>query len=438
MTDRRAIRAAERGLTLVELLTAMTIFTVLGLFLFTLTSQSLEIYRKASGGSDQLDRFDLASRRLSEDLRCLSLGDPEGGGPKTRLLATWNRRPALVPLEEGAEVEAGAERPRVEDDFRPGDPRLFMLRFVRTLPGGENGDTVSRFAGTYADQEAFIDGEDDRAESRADFESDAARRRLSGQDVPPAPENLAPGLRPTAGLQEVLYFLDREPGEAPGRYTLYRAVRSPVGGPESFFASDVDDRLNRPWIEAHASAVVSGVLRFGLLFWSQNTEDWDAERALDGQFLGSRDHRGAELWWDSTRGLHSEFGLHLGAASTTVLDDDVFPARALLGLALGPEGEEPEAALVGDLGAELNRATISNAGALAERLESGTAYVRIDDEWLAVEEVDGNRLSVRRGARGTAAVRHAAGAPVAIPREFRRAIELPASRSWFSGGGSVR
>jgi prepilin-type N-terminal cleavage/methylation domain-containing protein len=430
----------QGGLTLVELLVSMAIFSLLGVFLFTLTSQSLEMYRRANGGAEYRDRFDSAARLLSEDLRCLYAGDPEGGGPKTRLLSSYDRRPPLIPVDAStlAPGETPPEPERVAEEYAEGDPRRFMLRFVRTWRGGEDGDTISRFAGTYAEQEAYVDGVDDGAESRAELERAAAKKRLAGERPAAIDGKVAPGLKATAGLQEVLWFIDQGPEDAPGSFTLYRAVRSPIGGEGSFFATDFDGRMNPDWVAKHASAVISGVARFGLLFWGQNTEEWEATRALDGAFLGKRAHRGGELVWDSTRSAQAGFGLHVGGASAELWEDDVFPSRAMLVLSLAPDGGEPESVLVGAVSAAQDKFSISNLGSIEETIDSGSAYLRIDEEWIAVEALQGTQLETRRGARGTIPARHDPGSSVLIPREFRKVVEMPASRSWFSGGGAGR
>lgn len=428
---------AEAGLTLIELLVSMAIFSLLGVFLFTITSQSLEMYRKANGGSDYRDRFDAVARQLSEDLRCLHAGDPTGGGPKTMLRASYDRRPPLIVADEES-VPMGQTPPepeRVAEAFADGDPRRFMLRFVRTWRGGEEGNTVSRFAGTYTDQESYVDGVDDRAESRVDIERAAAKKRMAGERVAEPEETPPPGLKPTLGLQEVLWFLERAQDDPPGTFTLYRAVRSPVGGRDSFFAAGLDDRMNPEWIERHASPIVSGVARFGLVFWGQNTEEWRTQDVLDGAYLGKKSNRAAELHWDSTRGIDAAFGLHVGGGSRQAWEDDVFPSRAMMVLSLAPEGGEPESTLVGGLSGGASKFQVSNPGPLEDLIEAGKAYVRIDEEWIAIEAADGNRLEGRRGARGTTEARHDPGAEVMIPREFRKVVDMPAARSWFQNGG---
>ena len=415
-----------RGLTLLELLVAMSIFSVFGLFLFSLMRQSLEIYRSSRGVGELQDKEEHAFRALDEDLSCTYIGDPDGPGPKVEFLITHDRK--WVP-PEGVEVTNEIRQART---WSAGDPRALLIRLVRTLPGSELGDTVARFAGTYADPKAIIDGVDDLAESRA---LELIARDPDREDEAQRPPRGA-GLEAPSNLMEVMYLLDTGESDLPGTYTLLRAIRSPIGGPGSFFAPGFLERLTPEWIARYARPVVSGISWFGVVAWGQETREWDAERVLSGEYLGQKNHDRSELNWDSTRGKIEAFGLHRGAASASVFEDDVFPSALHFVATFVQEGGTiQDATLVGDLPANLRNFRLSDAKALADFDRGGSRHLRIDDEWMEVQGVNGVEVRVARGVRGTTAARHAGASPVLIGRRVERTITIPASRSWFRGPG---
>lgn len=424
--------SGRRGLTLVELLIAMSIFSLLGLFLFTLVGRAIEIYHSAEGTGTFIDSVDQTVSPLVDDLSCVYIGDPGGSGPKVEMLMTRDRK--FVPSLEAP--KGGPEAPL----YAPGDPRAFVLRFVRSFAGGELETTIGRFAGTTAGGAAYIDGIDDLAESRAPDGTSAekvSRARSQGAGAQPA-DNPRPSLLPPGGLMEVMYFCERAPGDAPGVCTLYRAVRSPIGGPGSFFAPDALDRMTPEWIAAHALPVVSNIAYFGVLFWGQTTTDWRAEEALDGLGeLGPKsDWAGGHAIWDSTRGRLSAFGLGRGEASLKVYDDDVFPARAQLVVTLADDGGA-QGLTAGETSANSKFVRVTNPKAFAASA-GGATFVKVGAEWMETIAVDGAQVTVKRGMRRTEPTTHPSGTEYLVGRSFVRSIEIPANRSWFRGPGEAR
>ncbi|MEE9392879.1 MAG: prepilin-type N-terminal cleavage/methylation domain-containing protein [Planctomycetota bacterium] len=425
----------ERGLTLIELIVAMALFSVMGLFLFNLMARSLEIYRGSSQSAEFYDKFDSVSRQLEDDLRCTWIGDPEGRGPKSVFLADYDRK--YVPSETSEEKEAAAAR----NAWTADDPRSFALRFIRTFPGGENSTTLGRFAGTYSDQEMYLDGVDDDVESRADAINAESRERLENGGSQPRniksrrqgskpPE---PGLLAPRGLMEVLYFLDRGENDTPGTFTLYRAIRSPTGGVGSFLAPGFLRRMSPEWIVAHAVPVVSGLAHFGIVFWTQDTKEWDLERALDrGAKAAARGNIGSEARWDSTRSRSKAFGMYRGEDSAQVWEDDVFPVRAQLVMTFLREGRgEGEARTLGATSRTARRLQISNRKIFKEWDRGGPRFLQVGSEWMEVVGAEGRELEVLRGIRRSVPQKHESGTDVRVGRRFKKVVQIPAHRAAF-------
>ena len=430
MTRMQSTKRQSVGVTLIEMMVAMTIFSVLGVFLFTLTRGSMEIYRSVQSSGSYRSSFDQTLVTMEEDLLCLWSGDGQEGGAPAWLYLTHDRT-----YPEPQETEGGGA-PMAAPSYASGDARSFLLCFTRTFPGGELNNTASRFAGTYTDGQGYLNGFDDVAESRA---RKLRKVTLQRENVPDWEQTQLPGLLPPGGLQEVAYFLQDEAGEIPGLLTLFRAVRSPVGGAGSFGRANASAGFTPEWIQANASPVVSGVIWFGLLCWSQHTREWEAERVLDGQGLSSGDgpSEWSEFWWDSTRARHEKFGLHRGASSAGNAEDDVFPSRVRLVVTFAKDGGRADARLAGRIDGKTRFVRVTNVDAL-DPDNPQARYLRVDDEWMEVVSISGNELTVARGVRSTSAVRHENSAPVLVGRSFVHDIEIPAARSFFQGPGEAR
>ncbi len=422
-------------MTLVELMVAMSIFSVLGLFLFTLTKGSLDIYQSVQSSGEFHSNMDQVLLSLEEDLICTWSGDGEAGGAPAWFFLTHERQYVADENEVVSEATAAAH------NYSIGDPRSLLLSFTRTFPGGELNNTASRFAGTYTDGQVYMNGFGDEQKSRAVLlrKVPAGDEKDEEEDAVEAYQNTQPpGLLPPGGLQEVAYFLQGQGGDVPGLLTLYRATRSPAGGPGSLGAPSASAMFSNAWIQQNASPVVSGIIWFGLVCWSQNTKEWEEEKVLDG--LGVRSDgpsEWSEFWWDSTRARHGSFGLHRGSGSAGNPEDDVFPRRVRLVVTLARDGSTADAKLTGRIDAKTRLVRITNTDAL-DPGDAQSRFLRVGNEWMEVLSMSGSELTVARGVRSTGAVRHDSGDPVLIGRTFVHDIEIPASRAYFQGPGEAR
>ena len=286
-------------------------------------------------------------------------------------IAATERLPGVPPVERLIGDRDDAGRPR--------------LRFVRSL-GTETVDPVLREASTNAGATAYVDLVDDTAEANAGT------------------------LRAPGGRMEIVYLTTRprpkssdRSGE--GETWLLRGIRSPIGGEGSYF---VDDNLPRGSREPIPSLrpLTSGVLHLGFRY-----------RGIGND--------GTRQWfdvWDSTRGRVSEFDRFVGSESIADSGDDVFPSGVEIELVL----EEPGRGRV-----FLTRPISEGSGSLSVNATSlldlggDEGWVRIDDEWILVEEKSSTVFKViDRGGRGTTEAAHDARARVKAGSRFRRVVPV--------------
>jgi len=366
------MRRSARGFTLLELLAAAALFSVLGVLLFQMVRSAMDVWGTGERNRELSDRAAAALQLLATDLRDAWAGAPGGPVPGA-LLCTW----------------------RAEDDDRDGEPerRRPLLRFTRLCHEQATLEWLSR-AGDVA----------------------------GGQD---SVASLLPrdptGLRPTGGLAESLYTLsERKDLPLPA---LVRVVRSPAGGERSLLDPALPEQRDR--MLADAAVVADDVLFFGVEFWGPGTSSW----SRDGGTLTA---------WDSTRGLlppgDPDFPFGVGPASLADASDDVWPRLLRLTLVLDrAQGATTAGSLSEPVGPDARRLRLASADLLRD--EEPPDHLLVEDEWVAVESVDGRDVQVRRGARGTQAATHGEGARVRAGRTFRRVLELPAGRELLLDGG---
>jgi len=363
---RGAVRQA--GFTLVEVLVAIAIFAVLCTMVFSLVGTSLSIFRDGERTRELYEIGPGILDSIAEDLRGLASGG----------IRTERPREARLLVDRDADRET-------------------RLRLVRTL-GRDAADRIFRLAGTGAKPTEVIDLRSDLAEA------------LDGRH------------RATGGFVEVAYALrpmtDRGGREIAGASALVKGIRTPVGGAESLFSDSFDSGAGAPLALA---TVVEGVLLFEVECWGPETRSFDAPAGQGG----------AEPVWDSTRASLGDFRWHVGRESANDPADDVFPRRVLLRLVL----DRPEDRTQGTF---LSRALLASDTDFraddASRLPSAGdpfPYVKIGPEWIrlgARSARDGAAKIVERGARGTVAGPHAAGAPIRSGIPFETVVEIAAPR----------
>jgi len=360
-------RAGAGGFTLAEVLVAIAIFAVLSTMLFSLVGTSLSIFRDGERSRELYEIGPGVLDSVAEDLRGLA-----SGGRRTE------RSPDLLLVLD-------------RDGSR--DPRL---RLVRTL-GRDAADRRFRLAGTGVEPKETIDLRS------APAAADEGKLRASGGFV-----EVAYALRP---------MTDASGAVIPGTSVLVRGIRSPIGGPGSFFSDEFDPD---PAAGLALFPVVDGVLRFDVACWGPETRSWDGAGA-DG---------GPEPIWDSSRARLRDFRLHVGDESAADPRDDVFPRRVRVALVLDrPDDRASGTFLAKPLGAGESTLAADDAKRVPAAGDPDP-WVKIGAEWIRVgSRGPGNEVKlVERGGRGTEAASHAAGAPIRVGVGFECVVEIASPR----------
>ena len=394
------------GFTLIELVTAMAIFSILGVMLFGMIRSSMTAWKDGESSRNETERGVRILDILSRELRLLfSENDPLGDGSPVRMVCDF----------------ADYDR---HDDGEP-ELRVQRLRFVR-INMEERENEALRQAGNESPGTGYFtltEGLDVRAMS----DGGKGERNARSEDRD------AVIMRPTGGLAEAMFlaFAPRlSEGEVSDGYlSLYRGYRTPIGGDDSFFAQGRFRRAKE--VETDLLPVVDGLLFLEFRFWNQETTTFDSLLARPDT------PEGAGYTWDSTRGLLPKdrpdtpnvFRYAAGEASLDDPTDDVYPERVLITVVV----EEPQDAtqlprLVSDVRREDRILPVDLVKPFASRKE-GDRFVKIGEEWIEYSRVDGQDLMVvRRGARNTLPGDHLEGSRVHSGRTLTSVVEIPAAK----------
>lgn len=403
-----AVRAARGGFSLLELLVAMSIFSVISVGIITLLARVSEFTQSGSSKTETLDALQTFTQSFARDVSGIqTMAESDAGAPTVRLYS---------------DVAACD----VNGDSKPDAPvrRLF---FTKLIPD-EASSPGTRTAGTALDAKAYTDQKDDAAEAEKGT------------------------LKATGGLMEVFWTAIPDDAADPAVCTLYRAYRSPIGGPESLMpdkpASDMGggapaDRgpLNLSEVKPIASAVLPGVLHFGVEFWGRRTQSWDTATAPP---------KGPFVTWDSTRGIMPRGNVRAGMTdgffyakdgklpqdqgvdSLNDPTDDTFPRRLRVTLVVEEVGTNRKVGnLAADLSADAKVLDLYDASFIPA-VDTTAKFVKLGSEWIQFEAVSGTQLTgLRRGQRGTTAQRHDMGRMVHYGRTVVREFSVPTFRDAY-------
>jgi prepilin-type N-terminal cleavage/methylation domain-containing protein len=390
------------GFSLIELMVAMSIFSVIGISIVTLLGRSTEFSRAGTSTTEVLDSLQSFTESFTADASTMySRAGSDDGAPAVRL---WS----------------DVVRSDVTGDQKP-DATIRRLMFVRMIPD-EATAPLTRTAGATVGARESIDQSKDQEQAE------------KGQ------------LRATCGVSEVFWTAVPEDKDDLAMMTLYRGVVSPIGHPETtLFPSKVagdptakgpQDRgpVDLAEIRARARPVLSGVLYFGVEFWSRRTETWD---------LSIAPPKGPLEMWDSTRGIMRKgkgldgfwFAKPEGSLDRPTLQDptdDTFPRRLRVTLVAEEAGQAARSGIVmGDLAADATFIELSDTKFIPGT-DTTRRFVKIGDEWIEFANVDGARITgCKRGVRGTPATSHPHGSRVHYGRTVVRDIGIATFRDAY-------
>lgn len=419
----------QRGFTLLEILISMSLFTVIGFAVVLMMRTGVDMWLRGSRGSLQEDRLEQSLPRLEEDLRHTLPGprhdripfDPEDPDPE--------KQPE--PLLPENRFLSGYMTYR----FRDKDIPCRFVAFVRDLSGLGEIETYAMRAGTNPSATAYIDGVNDEDEFK------------HGNH------------RPTGGMAEVLWiWLPRL--DQPGKGTVYRAFRTPIGGEKTLLdpKNYAENRQIEDMIKDRAlKPVFQDVILFDMLFWTQYTTTWVWTKSepsvtappTEAPKGGKRPSCGPSATWDSTRGMmrpddteKSEWlpdncsvvfrlaATQLRKNSARYTFDDIWPRGVRIEFAVA----EAESELAPGRGvSESDRAfTVLASDFATGRGELDGQYMKVGEEWMRIMGRDGAHrdtfLVDLRGARGTKTQSHGETAPVYYGRIFDFTIIIPSFR----------
>ena len=398
----------SRGFTLIEILIAMSLFTLIGLGVVLLMRTGIDMFVRGTEGSQLEDRREQSLPRLEEDLRQVLVPaqvdripfDPQNPDP--------DEEPD--PLPPANRFLSGYHAYK----FGEQEVACRWLSFVRDIRGLGEIEAYASRAGTNPRADAYIDGINDEQEFKEN-------RHL-----------------PTGGAAEILWIWLPD-AQKPGIGTVYRAFRSPVGGPATLLDPKNFDALEKVFREIRPQPMFQDVALFDVLFWTQWTTHWDwsrGEPVVTGppqdpaEVKGGRRSCGPSLTWDSTRGLMTSdtFRLSKGEKSFRFSADDIWPRAVRVAFALA----ETETSLAQGMGSGDLSFTVIVSDFATGRGELDGQLMKVGAEWIQISRRDGSRrdtfLVRDRGARGTTAISHAAGEPVYYGRVFDFTIPIPSFR----------
>jgi prepilin-type N-terminal cleavage/methylation domain-containing protein len=410
---RRFRAPAAPGFTLVEIMVAMVIFSVIGIALIALLRQSTTFLEKGQAGSEVQDVMENIDRQLADDFANVYIKPASNDGvPDVRFVADrlfWD-----------------TDNDGMDDCWSP------RLSFVRSV-SGEAADPLLRQAGEKAGASSVVDGQEDAKEAE---EGD---------------------LRAAGGKAEVTWILvpdarakeDRN-GEIPSLGTLYRGSRMPIGGgpTQSFLPLEPwggkKTEFSRMGITTRQECterlrpVLVGVLHFELQFWSRHVRPEAAKLVVNGRLNDpvppDRGGGGLSPMWDSTRGIYpkgnadGQFFLgRTGSLADPV--DDVFPSRIRVTVVVDRVGKDASTGeLARSIGPEDSTISVDNTR-FAPAGDPAGRFIKIGREWIQWASKDARGFVVeKRGARGTKREAHEAGSTVRAGATLVREYPVPAHR----------
>jgi prepilin-type N-terminal cleavage/methylation domain-containing protein len=401
---------SRRGFTLLEILVAMSLFTLIGFSVVLLMTSGVDMWLQGTRGAQNEDRKEMSLPRLEDDLRHLRVG-------------TSRDRIPVDLSEEGPQQELPAITPAnrfvsgyVTYRFGEKEVPCRYLAFVRDLSGLGEIEVYALRAGRNPAADAYIDGKDDEKEFNEN-------RHL-----------------PTGGQIEVLWIWLPDPDD-PGLGAVYRAYRTPIGGTQTLLNPLNFLDYGKLMREIKPKSVFQDVLLFDVYFWTQFTTTWEFSageprivrrpQSKAGMLKGPP-ACGPSRIWDSTRGMliggPNDFKLNRTAKSKNYAGDDIWPRAVRVEFAL----REMTTQLSEDFTANASSFAVFDPSFATGRGVLSNIPMKVGSEWVQIfsrDAFDSDRFDVSgRGRRGTAVINHPVETNVYFGQLFDMTIPVPAFR----------
>lgn len=373
---------ARGGFTLLELLVAMGLLSVISVLSIRLLETSLDLWRTGEEQRDIQEQRTAVRSVVVSDLEAVHAGMGVGTPFVTR--TTQGARS----LHFARALDPGEEQ-RLLDD----------LRYRGGLP--------ERYQGVIASVERTYQ------EKRQQFEEG------KGEGAPPEPPRWY-DLVPHRGIAEVAYHVVPDPlAEDPNVLALYRGM-TPMGLGSDLSSKELLNQIKQsPYETARFRKVAGSLLYCSWRFRTAWTRSWDLEplsfavwATSLGEYLAQprrgrppEDLRTPIADWDSTRG-------------TDDVLDDVFPeaVRFTVTVLSEEERERPwrlaqalEVPTTDSRGRSLEKDRVVHLAGPTRRLPRNTDFIKVGAEWMRIDTIDGQDVTiVGRGERGTTPTDHPA------------------------------
>ena len=414
MSSARRASHQTAGFSMLELLVAMSIFSILGAMTIFLMNRGLDIFQKGTRESAARDKQGTVLPLIEEDLKAV-------------MVVQDTDAPAPPPEDDDVNRPAREALPPSRVDVRL---RAGILPLTGEPDGPLKGYPMYWFAAVLD-----ISGGIDPMIANLPTGNDEAAKYITPGNVENRTVDTV--FKPTGGMVAVLYIAAPKDRDNPGILTLYRSFRSPIGDaenslfdPTNFDTLDEIKKLCRPMAE--------GVLHFGATWRRVFATSWDLETSPVGTAGGATRYVGPQ--WDSTRGADKTFALFAGKPSLVDPSDDVFPAFVRLEITLATAGSlgygQGELSLMESIDDSSSLIAIDDPDILLRPGLGRDRWLKIGGEWMsyATSSVDyvKKKVRVQRGQRGTKKQNHAAGSWVHVGEASQREVKLPVFRDRFT------
>lgn len=371
MSARRSAGTSRAGFTLLELVVAMGLVSIVMLAVYRLLDSTMSMWTRGETQRALVEASSATGELLTGDLRGIH------PGIQGDMVAEW--------------VAHDSDGDGLRESYWP------RLRLVRAAPASTVARLLAR-SGRMRQMEVRdeLDGE---AQTQPGAEAQLAE-----------PSSVRTMRMPGPRLMEVVWCVvptlggTRNP-DLSAEGLLIRGERLLDGTGTSVFAPGYFDGAGLPQVGT-AEEVTGGILWCGMAFASQMT-------LLDGDWKVGAEPTQAAGSWDAWGRGRPDRELHEwnepAAGAPPARERPVLPRRVRIELELEREVDRERRARTLQ---EIAAADTSFEVTSGERLPEPGSFLRVGAEWMELGSRIGNRVSVRRGQRGTAAMIHPANSMV--------------------------